>query len=445
MPASHQGKHFSALAAFAGRIKPHRFDEVTRLAEPHLERETSLTEPAITIVRGLYRRVPERRGHLTGLLKAAVGQPNPGHAWEAIGSSASPATPWKQSRESARWRAMLTRSTSWPGGSFTPPKCGQRLAGRRPSCCASPVGHQRNSWDFGGSFATLTAMKVAVLVGGGDQDDDLPPTELAASPSSAAEDSAHPDDAAVMAAGAVQPLAAAVLDKLLDLAADRYDMAVERVDAVQALDILIPALPGATMMHVARRLMVLAHDPEFGFQDDAEIHGRDPLRGIRMDLGGRNLASRALYTAVQAYRRAVTGDPALADAELAMDMLLLGETMLRSDDDAEATTAAGGLAVLSGLAPVDLHRLAAHRVASVRATAIHGWAAAEGQPPGLPAQLAADPSAPVRRRVAQFASTVLTRLGPAAAEPILEQLRADRAWSVRYHLTRSLARPTGGR
>jgi hypothetical protein len=118
--------------------------------------------------------------------------------------------------------------------------------------------------------------------------------------------------------------------------------------------------------------------------------------------------------------------------------------MLRSDDDAEATTAGGGLAVLSGLAPVDLHRLAAHRLASVRATAIHGWAAAEGQPPGLPAQLAADPSALVRRRVAQFASTVLTRLGPAAAEPILEQLRADRAWSVRYHLTRSLTQPTGG-
>ena len=90
------------------------------------------------------------------------------------------------------------------------------------------------------------------------------------------------------------------------------------------------------MLHVARRLMVLAHNPEFGFQDDAEIHGRDPLRGIRMNLGGRNLASRALYTAVQAYRRAVTGDPAIADAELAMDMLLLGEAMLRSDDDAEA-------------------------------------------------------------------------------------------------------------
>ena len=429
---------FSALTAFARRIKPHRFDQVARLVKPHLERETSLTEPAITIVRGLYRGVPERRGHLTGLLKAAVGQPNPGHAWEAIVVLRQPGDALEAI---ARERAVagdadaLDALARWQ--LHTPEV---RAAARRSAAVLLriPVGHQRNSWDFGGSFATLTATKVAVLVGGGDQDDDLPPTALAASPSSAAEDSAHPDDAAVMAAGAVQPLAAAVLDKLLDLAADRYDMAVERVDAVQALDILIPVLPGATMMHVARRLMVLAHDPEFGFQDDAEIHGRDPLRGIRMNLGGRNLASRALYTAVQAYRRAVTGDPALADAELAMNMLLLGETMLRSDDDAEATTAAGGLAVLSGLAPVDLHRLAAHRLASVRATAIHGWAAAEGQPPGLPAQLAADPSAPVRRRVAQFASTVLTRLGPAAAEPILEQLRADRAWSVRYHLTRSL-------
>jgi len=66
-------------------------------------------------------------------------------------------------------------------------------------------------------------------------------------------------------------------------------------------------------------------------------------------------------------------------------MLLLGESMLRSDDDAEAENAAGGLALLPGLAPVDLHRLAAHRLPSVRAATIHGWAAAEGQPPGLPA------------------------------------------------------------
>jgi hypothetical protein len=36
---------FHALTAFASRIKPHRFDQVARLAEPHLERETSLTEP----------------------------------------------------------------------------------------------------------------------------------------------------------------------------------------------------------------------------------------------------------------------------------------------------------------------------------------------------------------------------------------------------------------
>ena len=38
--------------------------------------------------------------------------------------------PWKQSRESAQWWAMPMRSTPWPGGSSTPPRCGQRLAGR---------------------------------------------------------------------------------------------------------------------------------------------------------------------------------------------------------------------------------------------------------------------------------------------------------------------------
>lgn len=435
---------FRALAAFAFRIKMRRFDEVTRLVEPHLERETYLTEPAISIVCGLYRGIPQRRDQLTGLLKAALDQPNPGHAWGAVGVLRKPNDALEaitRERAAAGDAHAVDTLTRWQ---ISTPEV--RAAARRAAAALlrTPIGHQRNSWGFGGNVATLTAAKVTVLAAGGDQDDGPSPAALAASPSGASEDSARPDEAAVKAAGAAQPLAAAVLDKLLDMAADRYDMAVQRADAVQALGVLIRVLPDATMLQVARRLMVLAHDPGFGFQDDAEIHGRDPLHGFRMTLGGRNLASRALYTAIQAYRRAVTGDPTLADAELAVDMLLLGETMLRSDDNAEAETAAGGLAVLSGLAPVDLHRLAAHRLASVRATAIHGWAAAEGQPPGLPAQLAADPSAHVRRRVAQFASTILTRLGPAAAEPILEKLRADRAWSVRYHLTRSLTQPTSG-
>jgi hypothetical protein len=208
---------FHALAKCAGRIMPHCFDKVA-------------------IVRGLYHGVPERRGHLTDLLKAAVGQSNPGHAWETIGILRQPGDALEAI---ARWRAMLTHSKPWPSGSSTPRST---AAARRSAAVLLriPVGHQRNSWDFGGSFGALTATKVAVLVGDGDQDDDLPPAELAASPSSAAEDPAHPGDAAVAAAGAVQPLAAAVLDKLLDMAADRYDMAVERVDAVQALDILIP-------------------------------------------------------------------------------------------------------------------------------------------------------------------------------------------------------------
>jgi hypothetical protein len=93
---------------------------------------------------------------------------------------------------------------------------------------------------------------------------------------------------------------------------------------------------------------------------------------------------------------------------------------------------------------VDLHRLAGRRRAAVRTAAIHLWAAADGQPPGLPAQFAADPDAQVRRRVAQFVRTALGRLGSDAAELILEPLRADRAWSVHYHLTLPMAHPADG-
>jgi hypothetical protein len=279
-------------------------------------------------------------------------------------------------------------------------------------------------------------MKVAALAASG-HDEDLPTDALAPSTGEPAQRPDPADDAAVVAAGPVDPLAAAVADKLLDLATDRYDMAVSRAEAAEALAILAEILPAETLVDIARRLVALAHEPQFGPQDDAEVHGTDPLRGFRLDLGGRILASRALLTAAQIYQRAMTADPALADADLAADMLNISDQMLRSGDDAEAVKAAAALTVLARLLPVDLRLLASHRLGAVRALAIHGWAAS-GQPPGLAAQLAADPEARVRRSVALFAAKIRAELGPAAADPVLDLLRADRAWSVRYHVARFL-------
>jgi hypothetical protein len=431
---------FNALAAFAHRIEPEQFDELVRLIRPHVEQQTRLTEPTIAIMRGLYRAIPQRRDQLTALLAAALDHPNPDRAWAAVRALREPNDPLEaiaRGRAAAGDAEAIDAVAQWQIDS---PEV--RAAARRAAAwlLRIPVGHPRHSWASGGSLITLAAIKVAVLVASGDQNNDLSPTALAAPASDEpTEESDTPDDAAIMAAGPVAPLAIAVTDKLLDMAADRYDMAVSRVDAVDALAFLADVLPGSTSLNVARRLMALAHDPRFGPQDDAELHGNDPLRGMRMNLGGRNLPSRAVLTAAHAYQGAVAGDPTLADTELAADMLQWGEYMLSSDDSADAENGARTLAVLSKLIPFDPRRLADHHLGEVRAIAIHSWAAADGEPAELPAHLASDRDAQVRRRVAQFADTILTVLDPTTAHGIIEQLRADRAWSVRHRLAESMS------
>lgn len=428
---------FLALASFANRIGTDRFAAVVQLMQPHLERETRLTEPALRMLRGLFRTLPEQRDRLIALLGSALDQPYPERAWETV----------RALREPGNALEAIARERAAGGDAEAVDSLSRWRIATREVCSAArraaaallrtPTGEPRDSWDFGGSFTGLTATKVAVVVASGDQDDGVPAATLARSAGERAQQPGPADEAAVVAAGPVGPLAAAVADKMLDLATDRYDMAVSRAEAAEALAILAEVLPAEALMGIARRLVALAHDPQFGAQDDAEVHGTDPLRGVRMNLGGRILASRALLTAARIYERAMAADPALADADLAADMLSLSDEMLRSDDEAEAAKAAAALTVLAGLLPVDLRRLASHRFGAVRAQTIHGWAAT-GQPRDLPAQLAADPKARVRRSVAQCARKIREELEPAAADTVLDQLRVDRAWSVRYHLARSL-------
>jgi hypothetical protein len=431
---------FSALAAFAHRIESEQVDELVELIRPHMEQQTRLTAPAIAIVRGLYRTIPQRREQLAALIAAALDHLDRQPAWAAVRALREPDDPLEmiaRDRAAAGDAEAIDALAQWQIDS---PEV--RAAARRAAAwlLRTPVGHPRHSWSSGGSLTTLAAIKVAVLIASGDQNDDLSPAALAAPASDQPTDESDPpDDAAIKAAGPVVPLAIGVTDKLLDMAADHHDMAISRVDAVEALAVLADVQPGSTSLNIARRLMTLAHDPRFGPQDDAELYGNDPLRGMRMNLGGRNLPSRALLTAAHAYQSAVAHDPTLADTDLAADIQQCGVSMLGSDDSADAENGARALAVLSKLIPLDPRRLADHQLGEVRAIAIHGWAAADGDPAELPAQLANDRDAQVRRRVAQFADTILTVLGPATADDIIEQLRADRAWSVRHRLAQAMS------
>ncbi|WP_157441119.1 hypothetical protein [Actinoplanes awajinensis] len=430
------GAAFHALTSFAHRIDADHFGSLVQLVRPHLVEANRLTEPSIGIVRELYRALPEHRDELAVLLTAALDQSHQAHAWRAVRALHEPADRLESiTRDRARNGDddAIDSLSQWR---VATPEV--RVAARRSAAnlLRTPTGHPRTSWGFGGSNATLTAMRVATLMTDGDNED-LPPEALAlAQPE---EGPIEPDVMAITAAGPVQPLAAAVVNKLLDLAADSHDMAVSRADAVAALAVLVEVMPANTQLDIARRLVALAREPEFGPQDDAEVYGADPLRGFRMNLGGRTLASRALRTAAQAYKSALASDPALADADLATGMRTLAEAMLRSDDGTEAQDAAASLAIIAELVPVDLLRLASHPSSEVRALVMHGWVATAGHPSSLPLQLAADPDARVRRSVAQFANTVVAILGQADSVELVNRLRTDRAWSVRDRLDRALS------
>ena len=245
---------------------------------------------------------------------------------------------------------------------------------------------------------------------------------------------AKPDRAAYLAAGPVNGIADAVTAHLLDMADDGHDAAFRRRDAVTALRRLLPQLPMGACSLIARRLLDLHLDPRLPETDAIELATLDPLSRGRFDTGARTMAAVALQVAAEAYARPHVGGA--DDPVLASELVTRSERLLRDDDVDIARAAALALAALAPAAPVDARVLAAHTDDRVRAAAARTWIRRGGQPPGLLARLAEDPSARVRMAVAARIDQA-ARLAPEEAQ-LVRQLDFDQSFNVRAALAHPL-------
>jgi hypothetical protein len=145
------------------------------------------------------------------------------------------------------------------------------------------------------------------------------------------------------------------------------------------------------------------------------------------------MAAKALQVAAEAYARAHVGGA--DDPVLASKLVTRSERIIRDDVDI-ARAAALALAALAPAAPVDARVLAAHTDDRVRAVAARTWIRRGGQPPGLLARLAEDPSARVRMTVAARIDQA-AQLAPEEAQ-LVRQLEYDQSFNVRAALAHPL-------
>ncbi len=221
----------------------------------------------------------------------------------------------------------------------------------------------------------------------------------------------QPDDAAVLAAGDPGPLAAACAHKLTAIASDTLDAMPSRPNAIAALRLLLPHLPGDLAARLAGDLLRLHKNPGLSEQDLWDLQSLRPLSRERTDIGARTFSAAVLLAAAEACAQACAGGN--ADEAMAREIADAAVSLVRNQDADVARLGARALAVAARYAG-DPHfspiLLAAHHDDRVRAQAVSLWLAV-GSPPGIIGQLARDESPVVRAAVARKAGRA------AAADP----------------------------
>jgi hypothetical protein len=289
-----------------------------------------------------------------------------------------------------------------------------------------PVGRATNSTGIS-DFNEHTARMVRALVRDGNRDDgpldlgDLHDGENADGPS---EDERK--RLAAIASGDVGDLVAAVVSKLAALATDRLAPGQGRAEAVRAAALLRDVMPPARALEIANVFLDLSAEVD-RHPLDALAFTTDPLAAVRWTNPPETLQAAAVGAASHVYATAVAAEPGLRDEALAARIAEAAEPLLRSDNDHDCVVAAWSLADLAGSDAV-LVRLAGHRLADVRALAMHVWERSASRPMGLAAQLAIDPSPKVRASVARrYAELAADPAGAAAVAGLV----ADRHHAVR--------------
>lgn len=185
------------------------------------------------------------------------------------------------------------------------------------------------------------------------------------------------------------PERARFAERMAAIVSDSADVAQNRKGALDALHALGPSLDDPTR----DRLHALAMRAVRGELDDGARMGRGgPLDRVRFDFGSETLRFAGLWAAARLAR-----SPAQQQDVAAAGMLLLTTADAREQSEVMYALSNLPLHVLEG----DLDALASHPSDSIRALAAHVWCSVGGVPPAIGARLAADPTARVRKALAQ--------------------------------------------
>ncbi len=186
----------------------------------------------------------------------------------------------------------------------------------------------------------------------GSDDPGQPATEkVATAPESGS--ATEPDRAAVVAAGPLDDLTAAVAGHLLATAESPYAPAFVRADALAALHLIIGQLPPELNGRLAGRFLAIAENPALTEHDQAELASQDLLSRGRFDMGARDLPMLALVCAATAASQAaeVHSESESLPAESIRRMIIYAVKLLHSTDRKTSKYGAITLALASKCQP----------------------------------------------------------------------------------------------
>jgi hypothetical protein len=211
-----------------------------------------------------------------------------------------------------------------------------------------------------------------------------------------------PDKVALLAAGPLDELAAAVARHLLAQVEDTYDSGDSRSQALSALRLLLGRLEPELQREMLPRLLTVGRTPNLSEADLAEIAMDQPLSRMRSRMPGRWLGPLAQAAAAEAFSSSRSADTAEEATDLAFTQQATADAarLLRDADPEARMLGAIILDAVASAAPQFGHLatpLLFHPDERIRAVG----AARTACPQEILVVLAEDPSSKVRAAVAR--------------------------------------------
>lgn len=441
-----------AIAAFAVRIPASAVDRILSIATPALTAATLASDDVANLLVQTYWAVTSRRPDVAKALMSMLRLPEPppslwGRIWNMPDGAREPLLQGINDMADEGSPEAIAALASW-----RLPTVSVQLAARR-ACAALlrwPIGDEAETTFVGAFDSRLPDLLLTLLEADAPievplfelrpevtppvahalftvarvappKDDSGPVAADAPEPEPTAslllDGTAGPDEAALIAAGPLDELVAAVVTHLVDLARDEQKLATGRVSVLHVLRPLIPQTPKDVAASLALALAELHQAPNYSEIDLLEMSTNHALSRTRINSGAHQLPGLALLAAVELFAASqiptsppTDGDDFFADQAVASAMLLL-----RHPDPHMRQMGGISIMILSSLqdrlAPYATGLLF-HGDEEVRAMAAGHASLA----PYMLAGLAADPSTAVRVAVARRGSQLPVSARDALAE-----------------------------